>query len=182
MDNNTILTQIKNNNSIAFKQLFDSYYNSLCFYLLNYTNDKDSSEELAQIVFVKFWDKRHNIDIHTSIRPYLYKMAYNEFLTQLRKKNKEASLIEELKYKALETYETISDEDLEIKAKKLVNSISQLPSRCQEILKYKMEGLKYREIAETLGISIKTVESQIRTAFIKIREDFEEDLVLFFCL
>ena len=57
--------------------------------------------------------------------------------------------------------------------------IEQLPDRCQEIVKLKMEGLKYREIAESLGLSVKTVESQMRVAFIKIREDYKEDLLLF---
>ena len=68
---------------------------------------------------------------------------------------------------------------MDFKAKRLNAVIDKLPSRCQEILKYKMQGLKYREIAETLDISIKTVESQIRTAFIKIRQDFKEDLILY---
>ena len=88
MDENKLIAQIKNNNSLAFKKLFDSYYRNLCLYLLNYANDKDSAEELAQIVFVKFWDKRHTIDIHTSVKPYLYKMAYHQYLTSLQKKTK----------------------------------------------------------------------------------------------
>lgn len=182
MDYNILITQIKKGNTLAFKKLFDSHYSNLCQYLMNYTKDKDTAEELAQIVFVKFWDKRQTIDIHTSVKPYLYKMAYHQYLTYLRKKNKEASLIEELKYKALQPDETNTKEAMEFKAKRLNAIIATLPERCQEVLKQKMQGKKYKEIAELLNISIKTVESQLRIAFIKIREDFKEDLVLFFCL
>jgi RNA polymerase sigma-70 factor (ECF subfamily) len=106
-------------------------------------------------------------------------MAYHQFLMELRKQKKETSVLEKLKYEALQQFEAPSEEELENKSQRLQSIISQLPQRCQEVLRLKMEGLKYKAIAENLNVSIKTVESQMRIAFIKIREDYNDELMLF---
>ena len=182
MDDNSLIAQIKEGNTLAFKQFFDSHYRPLCYYLINFTNDKHSAEDMAQLVFVNFWKKRETIEVRSSVKSYLYKMAYNQFLTSLRKKKKEESVLEQLKYEALQTIAIPTEAELEQKNQRLWRVIEQLPERCQEVVKLKMEGLKYREIADALGLSIKTVESQMRVAFIKIREDYKEDLLLFLLL
>lgn len=179
MDDHSLVGQIKEGNTLAFKQFFDRYYRPLCSYLINFTNDSHAAEDMAQLVFVDFWNKRDTIDIRSTVKSYLYKMAYNQFLTSLRKKKKETSVLDALKYEALQTITTPTEAELEQKSQRLWRVIEQLPERCQEVLRLKMEGLKYKDIAETLGLSVKTVESQMRVAFIKIREDYKEDLLLF---
>lgn len=181
MNDNKLLVLIKSGNSLAFKQLFSTYYGPLCLYLTNFTNDKDLSEDIVQLVFIDFWNKRETIEIHTSIKNYLYKMTYRQFLMDLRKKKKEANVLDSLKHEILyQTETTRTEEELNNKINRLQHIISKLPNKCQEIIKLKMEGLKYREIADTLDISVKTVESQIRIAFKKIKKDFKDDLILFF--
>lgn len=179
MEDHSLIVQIKKGNTLAFKQLFDRHYPPLCYYLNSFTNDMDAAEDIAQLVFVDFWNKRDAITIHSSLKSYLYKMAYHQFLDGLRKKKKETTLLEQLKYEALQTISTPTEAELEQKSERLWRVISRLPERCQEVLRLKMEGLKYKDIAENLGISVKTVESQMRVAFIKIREDYKEDLLLF---
>lgn len=179
MDDHSLIVQIKKGNTLAFKQLFDRHYHQLCYYLINFTNDKDAAEDMAQLVFVDFWNKKDTITVHSSVKSYLYKMAYHQFLDSLRQKKKEATVLEQLKYEALQTISTPTEAELEQKSQRLWRVIARLPDRCQEVLKLKMEGLKYKDIAEILGISVKTVESQMRVAFIKIREDYKEDLLLF---
>jgi RNA polymerase sigma-70 factor (ECF subfamily) len=154
----------------------------LCLYLLNFTNDKSTAEEIAQLVFVDFWNKRNSIEVRASIKSYLHKMAYNQFLMEMRKKKKEISIMEVLKYEALQPNEIHSEAEIEQKHIRLQHSINNLPERCQEVLKLKMAGLKYKDIAKTLNLSVKTVESQIRIAFIKIREDYKDDLMFFILL
>ena len=179
MDDHSLIVQIKEGNTLAFKQFFDRHYRPLFYYLNNFTNDPHAADDIAQLVFVDFWNKREIIEVRSSVKSYLYKMAYNQFLTSLRQKKKEASIIEHLKYEALQTISMPTETELEQKRQRLWRIIEKLPDRCQEVVKLKMEGLKYREIAETLGLSVKTVESQMRVAFIKIREDYKEDLLLF---
>lgn len=182
MDDSSLIIQIKKGNKLAFKQIFDSYYRPLCYYLMNFTNDKDLAEEMAQLVFVDLWNKREAINIHSSVKKYLYKMAYNQFLDSLRRNKKEASILEQLKYEALQEITPPSEEDLQQKSERLWRIIEQLPERCQEVVRLKMEGLKYKEISVALGVSVKTVESQMRVAFIKIRKDYKDDLLLFLLL
>lgn len=179
MDDHLLIAQIKEGNTLAFKQFFNRYYRDLTMYLVNFTNDKAAAEDVAQLVFVDFWKKRENINIHSSAKSYLYKMAYHQFLTSLRQQKKEATVLEHLKYEALQTTAAPTEAELQQKSQRLWRIIEQLPERCQEVLRLKMEGLKYKDIADTLGLSIKTVESQMRVAFIKIREDYKDDLVLF---
>lgn len=179
MDDHSLIAQIKTGNTLAFKQFFDCYYRPTCSYLVNFTKDNHAAEDMAQLVFVDFWNKRESISIHSSIKSYLYKMAYNQFLTSLRKKKREATVLDQLKYEALQTIAVPTETELEQKSQRLWRVIEQLPERCQEVLRLKMEGLKYKDIAENLGLSVKTVESQMRVAFIKIREDYKDDLLLF---
>lgn len=179
MDDKSLITQIREGNTIAFKQLFDKHYRPLCVYLMNFTNSKDTAEEIVQIVFVDFWNKRDIINVHTSVKSYLYKMAYHQFLMSLRKKNKENTVLEELKYKLLQHNNTPTAQELENKYTRLQAIINDLPKRSQDVLKLKMEGLKYKDIAETLNLSVKTVESQMRIAFIKIREAYKDDFIFF---
>ena len=182
MDDDHLLAEIKQGNERAFKTLFEKYYRPLCAYLRSYTPDFDSAEELAQTTFVKFWNKREEIEVHTSVKSYLFRMGYHSFLKTIRQKNKRTSLLEELKYKALEEEEQRPENDLQAATERLKKIIETLPPRCREVLTLKMQGLKYQEIADQLNISIKTVEAQMRIAFNKIRDDFKDGLILWIIL
>ncbi|MDN3724162.1 RNA polymerase sigma-70 factor [Aequorivita sp. SDUM287046] len=182
MDNDRLIADIKQGNERAFKTLFEKYYRPLCAYLRSFTPDYDTAEELAQITFVQFWNKREDIEVHTSVKSYIFKMGYNSFLKTIRQKSKQSTLLEELKFKALEEEENRPENDLQAATEHLKKSIQTLPPRCQEILKLKLEGLKYQEIADQLNISIKTVEAQMRIAFTKIRDDFKDGLILWILL
>lgn len=182
MDEDHLIMDIKQGNERAFKTLFEKYYRPLCAYLRSFTPDPDSAEELAQTTFVKFWNKREQIEVHTSVKSYLFKMGYNSFLKTIRQKDKQASLLEKLKQEALQEEEDQAANHLQAAIERLRKSIETLPPRCQEILKLKLEGLKYQEIAEQLDISVKTVEAQMRIAFTKIRGDFKDGLLLWILL
>ncbi|WP_310994024.1 RNA polymerase sigma factor [Aequorivita marina] len=182
MDDDHLIAEIKQGSEPAFKALFEKYYRPLCTYLRSYTPDFDSAEEIAQQTFVKFWNKREEIEVHTSVKSYLYKMGYHSFLKTIRKKNKRSSLLEELKYKALEQEEQQPENQLHEATERLKKIIKTLPPRCREVLQLKMQGYKYQEIADHLNISIKTVEAQMRIAFNKIRDDFKDGLILWLIL
>ncbi|MGO1751892.1 MAG: RNA polymerase sigma factor [Psychroflexus sp.] len=169
---------IKKDDKSAFKRFFDKYYQSIYIYLKSFKIDHDTAQEIAQSVFVKFWNKRKEIFITASSKAYLYRMAYNEYLMRLRKKDKEASLIDHLTYEALQDVTDLTHEEFEQKCKELNKSIAKLPQACQQVLKLKMSGATYKEIASELDISIKTVESQMRIAYIRLRQDLK-DIFLF---
>ncbi len=182
MDDDHLIADIKQGNERAFKSLFEKYYSPLCAYLRSYTPDFDTAEEIAQRTFVKFWNKREEIEVHTSVKSYIFKMGYHSFLKTIRQKNKHTNLLEELKYKALEEEEQRPENDLQAATERLKKIIEILPPRCREVLTLKMQGMKYQEIADHLNISIKTVEAQMRIAFNKIRDDFKDGLILWIIL
>lgn len=178
MRDEELLDEIKDGNADAFKTLFEKYYEPLCAYLRSYTPDLDSAQEIAQTTFVKFWNKRMDIEIHTSAKSYIFRMGYHAFLKTIRQNDKHSTLLEELKQQAIEEEENRPQTDLIEATVRLRKIVDTLPPRCQQILRLKLQGFKYQEIADKLDVSIKTVESQMRIAFIKIREGFDDRLFL----
>lgn len=178
MQKDLFLAQIKQGNQKAFRVLFEKHYRPLCLYLRTFTPDMDTAQELAQNAFIDFWNKRNEIEIQTSVKSYLFRMGYNLFLNSLRTKKKQETLLEELKHQALEEEMQKPEDHLMDATERLKKIVETLPPRCQEILQLKMQGYKYQEIADQLDLSIKTVESQMRIAYIKIREGFKDGLFL----
>lgn len=173
-----LLANIKQGDQRAFRILFEKYYRPLCLYLQSFTLDMDTSQDLAQNTFVDFWNKRQEIEVRTSVKSYLFRMGYNLFLNSLRLKKKQEILLEELKWQALEEEDQNPEDHLKEATEKLKKIVETLPPRRQEILQLKMQGYKYQEIAGRSNVSVKTVESQMRIAYIKIREGFKDGLFL----
>ena len=181
MEEEEIIALLKKGNRKVFSTLFEFHYHPLCAYIRTLTGDLDSAEEIVQKVFIILWQKKEAIGIHTSIKGYLYKTAYNTFLHQCRQQNKKKRLIKELQYEALQE-EIIQDEETaNIRLERLRSAIEKLPPRCKEVLLLRQQGLKYKEIAEELEISVKSVETQIRIAFKRLKNDLSsQDFSVYF--
>ncbi len=181
MDVNTLWIRIQQGDDQALKELFDLFYKPLCSYVVQFTGRMSEAEDIVQSVFIKLWTKREELLISTSVKAYLYRSAYNSYMDKFRKSKRKEDFLESLKYEAL--FYQLEEEDavLQKKIEKVKFLVDSLPERCKEILLLsKHEGYKHREIAEKLGVSIKTVETQLRIAFRKIREGFGGGVSLFF--
>ncbi|GBF21660.1 MULTISPECIES: RNA polymerase sigma factor [Arenibacter] len=149
----------------AYDFLMDTYYQSLCAYAQSLCHDHALAEDIVQNVFVKIWVKRKKINPDFSIKSYLYKSVYNEFISQYRK-TKPVLYLEKKYFEAIDVVAEIEPEELEGLIKLMNAEIDNLPSKCKEIfLMNKKEGLTHTEISEYLNISIKTVEGHITRAF-----------------
>ena len=172
---------IKNGNKVAFKHLFDRYYNVLVAYIVTYTHDRDQSVEIVQQAFINLWEDRNKLSIKKSPRNYLYSIAYNRFVDSMNKTKRREKLLDDLWEKSLRDLIKEDHEQLEKRIEKMRQVINTLPPKCKKIIELnKHEGLKYTEIAEQMGISVKTVESQMRIAFKKIREGFKKNPIILF--
>ncbi|WP_346882069.1 RNA polymerase sigma-70 factor [uncultured Algibacter sp.] len=170
---------LKKGDREAFKYLFELYYDRLVAYIVTYTNDKMSSEDIVQQAFIDFWKDRSKLDEIRSPKNYLYSIAYNRYIDSIKKEKRRAKLFDILYEKALRGIIKDDKEVLENRIKKMNLIIDSLPPRCQEILKMsKVQGIKYKDIADVLGISIKTVEKQMSIAFKKMRKAFEDDKLI----
>ncbi|WP_303316244.1 RNA polymerase sigma-70 factor [Flavivirga abyssicola] len=173
----------KNGDKKAFKYLFELYYDRLVAYIVTYTHDKMSSEDIVQQAFVNLWKDRGKLDEIRSPKNYLYAIAYNRYIDSVTKEKRKTKLFDVVYERALRDRIEEDREVLDKRIEKMNSIISTLPPRCQEILKMnKVQGFRYKDIAETLGISVKTVESQMGIAFKKIRKAFEDDKLILLLL
>lgn len=175
-----LVERLRKKDQGAFEIVFNSFYSMLCGYANKYLNDPETAEEIVQDVFVKFWEKCETLAPDSSIKSYLYRSVHNTCLNHLKHlKVRDAYRQYVVHYLEKETtyaYGVHEEPDLEIK---IENAISSLPPQCQRIFRMsRFEGLKYQEIADNIGISVKTVEVQMGKALRLLRErlrDFIKD-------
>ncbi|WP_405291804.1 RNA polymerase sigma factor [Algibacter sp. Ld11] len=164
----------------AFSYLFNLYYDRLVAYVIIYTHNKMSAEDIVQQTFVDLWKDREKLLEVKSPKNYLYAIAHNRYVDSMKKQKKQTKLLDSIYEKALRDRIEEDKEALDNRIKRMNEIIESLPPKCKEILKMnKIQGIKYKEIAVKMGISIKTVEAQMRIAFQKIREGFESDKLFF---
>lgn len=174
---------LKKGDKIAFKYLFNTYYNRLVAYIITYSHDKAQSEDIVQQTFIKLWENRQKLDDSKSPKGYLYAIAHNIYIDAIKTSKKHEKIMNLVWESALRDRIEEDLETQEIRIQKMKRVVENLPPKCKKIIHMnKVQGIKYQEIADQMGISIKTVESQMRIAFIKIREAFKEDNVILFFL
>lgn len=177
--------RIKLGDEQAFELLYRKLYVKLCAFSNKFLNDPDAAQEIVQDVFTKIWEGREGIDPEASIKSYLFKIAQNLSINTLRRKKVESRYIEIYKLIYIEQDEYSSLESLIAKdlEEDIINSIAKLPLQCRKIFELsRSEGLKYKEIAETMNISIKTVEAQMSKAFRSLRIELTEYLPILILL
>jgi RNA polymerase sigma-70 factor (family 1) len=175
-----LFEKIRAGNEKAFEALFRHYYPQLCFYATQILKNPSAAEEIVQELFVRLWEKRKETEIEISLKNYLFRAAKNHCLNfikhnQIRNEYSQKVLAESEPYSAENEFESQTE-----LFRKIEESISALPEKRQEIFRLsRQEGLKYREIAEKMNISIKTVETQMGLAIKILREKLRDFLVVF---
>ncbi|MDO5978107.1 RNA polymerase sigma factor [Flavivirga spongiicola] len=171
-----LISKIKKNDDIAFKLIFQKFYKPLLTYTKTFTYDEDKAKDIVQEAFIILWNKRKDLLENSSLKNYLFTLAYRLYIDQYRKDKFRNKVLDELKTSALKTRVHDDEKEGQKRLKKLLKLVQDLPPRCKEILLLsKRDGLKYKEIAQKLDISQKTVESQIRIAFQKIRDGYKNE-------
>jgi RNA polymerase sigma-70 factor (ECF subfamily) len=170
----------------AFKAFFKKHYPPLCIYCrLKYGFEIYLAEDIVNSGFIKFWESRQALASDISPKSYLYKIVDNLSLNILRHekvKKKHAEYL--LKTTSEDISETSFDSiDLKQLSSAIDSAISELPEQMRIIFELrKFEDLKYAEIASRLNISVKTVDTQMRRAMIKLREKLSEFLIILIVL
>jgi len=181
MTDEFLLKAIKKNDNDAFKELFNKYYQQLVSYAFTFTNDLSLAEDIVQQTFIILWEQRSKVKVNKSIKNYLYTVSHNTYIDYYRKLKRQDAFFDDLKYQAINNQIMDNDDLMENRIEHLKTIIESLPPRCKEILILnKNKGLKYDDIAKLLNISNKTVDAQMRIAFKKIREGFENSNVFLF--
>lgn len=159
-----------------FEIVFRTYYQNLCRYANMWTSNSDESEEIVQSVFVKLWEKKDVIKVDTSVKSYLFKAVYHSSLNAIKHKKVKEQYAQMKEHQELhsEMQSNISLKELE---KRVEIALSELPDQCRLIFKMsRFQELKYREIAEVLNLSVKTVENQMGKALKLMRHNLADFL------
>ncbi|MCF8346992.1 MAG: RNA polymerase sigma-70 factor [Bacteroidales bacterium] len=170
------LKKIRKGDVKAFEQLFHLYYPGLCNYAGSLLRKPEIAEEVVQDVFYNIWKNRKVLNLHTGWHSYLYRSVYNNAMMALRKTRRELPLDEQWAESQLDA-EDQSSEELEAGELHTVMlvTLQQLPERTREIFSLsRFEGLKYKEIADKLSISVKTVEANMGKALKALRITLDE--------
>ncbi|TCO07297.1 RNA polymerase sigma-70 factor [Natronoflexus pectinivorans] len=172
-----------------YRRLFDLYYKQLVIFANRILNDDDQSRNVVQDVFVMIFDKRSELNIHTSLKAHLYQTVKNRCLNIVKRDkiiHEHHQNILSRSNHFIEPSENLEYTELE---EKINNTISSLPDQCQRIFKMsRFEGHSNQDIADQLDISKRTVETQISKALKKLREELMKSqmlppiLAVLFCL
>jgi RNA polymerase sigma-70 factor, ECF subfamily len=166
----------------AFEAAFRQHYGVLCNYACTYLRDRDEAEEIVQSVFLAFWEKRHSLEVHTSVKAYLFSMVRNASLNLITRKKMQEKYAQEklLTAQSADNNQPVESDEL---AQRIAAALQKLPEQCRVIFTMsRFEELKYAEIAAELNLSVKTVENQIGKALKIMREQLRDYLPILFLL
>lgn len=173
---------------INFEQLFYDLQPRLYAYCCKYVADGELARDIVQECFISLWENYENIE--TSYENYLFRAVHNRCLSHFRSERVHSEYAETIKMKiqAIEIHPELPYPLTELYLKEvnllLQQSISQLPEKCRIIfMMSRYQGMKNQEIAEALGISVRTVDTHIYNALkiLKVNlKDYLPLLLLFF--
>lgn len=177
INDQVLFSLVKRGDLNAFEKLFKAYYPAIKKFALSIVRDLTIAEEIAQEVFMYIWEKREQIELHSSLKSYLFSSAKNKCINYIKlelPKQQALSDIDDISEQ--ETFMSVAD-DSELLKRKIQFAIDQLPEKCRNIFVLsRYGGLTYNEIAEDLEISVKTVENQMSIALKKLKEALSDDL------
>lgn len=174
MDNNNLhlfSRQLQEGNRKMFNQFFTEYYINLCRFAYTYVKDNDTAEEIVQEIFISIWEQRKNFQINTSIRSFLYTSVKNRALNYIRNEKTRSKHEDEFaKEQASRVTHIVDFCEREELTYVIDEAVNELPEQCRLIFDLsRNQSLTYKEIAQKLDISPKTVENQMGIALKKLR-------------
>ena len=173
-----ILLAIRQGNERVFETVFKKHYQALCNYACGILKDMDDAEEVVQSIFLKFWEQREGIEINVSLKSYLYRAVHNTCLNRLKHLKIQETYRQYVGDYLENSYDSATDilDKVELESR-IENALEKLPEQCRLIFKMsRFEELKNQEIADRLGLSVKTIENQIGKALKIMRTELSDYL------
>jgi RNA polymerase sigma-70 factor (ECF subfamily) len=168
-----LLERIQQDDKKALEILFKTYYSPLCRFAKTILKNAEQAEDVVQEVFLKIWDKRNSIEPNPSFKAYLYMAVRNHSLNLLKLNERKYWLDDEMENDAIFSNNEVQA-NLEAKElnQRINEAIESLPEKCKLTFKLsRFENLSYKEIAEAMNLSVKTVENQMGKALALLRKE-----------
>ena len=177
-DNDFLLSAVQRGDQKAFDTLFRRYYPMLCAYGHRFVELEDA-EEIVEDSLLWIWENRETLVIESSLNSYLFKMVYRRALNKLA--HIDATQRADTRFYE-EMQEMLQDTDyyqIEELAKRIEDAVAALPESYREaFVMHRFRDMSYKEIAETLGVSPKTIDYRIQRALKQLRVDLKDYLPL----
>jgi RNA polymerase sigma-70 factor (ECF subfamily) len=155
----------------AYRELFFAFYKALKQFAFSFVKSREMAEEIVSDVFINIWKGRKSLEEIDNLKTYLYISTKNISLKYLLKQHKQIAIAIDALTIELESKDICPDQMM-ITAdmvNKISEAVNQLPPRCKLIYKFiKEDGLRYKEVAAILNISVKTIDNQLAIALRKI--------------
>jgi RNA polymerase sigma-70 factor (ECF subfamily) len=164
---------------LAYKELFITFYPSLFRFVLDIVGSREEAEEIISDLFMKIWEKRKTLGEILNLRVYCFVAARNLSINQIEKKKREATCDIDEYASGISSLQVDPEQLLitEEMLQRIHRAVDALPARCKLIFKLvKEDGFRYKEAAEILNISVKTVENQLAIALKKISATIRFDI------
>lgn len=179
-----LLQLIIGSNPKGLEILFKTYHRQLWIFANQILKDADAAEDIVQEVFTKIWERRERLQIDTSLKAYLYTATKNTALNKIKSESRISWLDESFEEnESLTENNTIGLIEAKSLEQKINFIIESLPNKCGLIFKMsRFENMSYKEIAEALQLSVKTVENQMSKALMILRKNLKNYLSVLFTL
>jgi RNA polymerase sigma-70 factor (family 1) len=178
MDNKTAAIRFTDaDSSVVFENVFKTYFKSLHAYAYSIVKDEMMAEEMVQNVFCRLWEKREQIQVLQSIKSYLYRSVHNECINHLKQTKSRANHHINIARTTDVIEQTTDRAALSELQKKIHDALEELPEQCRIVFRLSRFGeLNYKEIADTMGITVSTVKNQVHTALKVLRTKLSDYL------
>lgn len=179
---NALIRNIELGNQLALEQLFRMYYDRLFYFAFSILHSRELSEEVLADVFFNIWKNRKGIATIDNLDAYLYASVRNRSLNEIeknRKRHNTVSLQEVLSQREPMAYDDPESKMItKEKLKKIQEAIDSLPEQSRLVFKLTREDrLKYKEVSQILGISVKTIDAHLAKALKKISQTLKQNKI-----
>lgn len=182
----SIFRKMQQGDTSALEYFFQEYTELLYYRALGSVKEPLVAEDIVQEVFIRFWDNRKKMEISTSVLAYLTRAVINSCKNHLEHMSVRQKYEQDYQAGNNEEDAVYDVGELEELRKRLNIFLESLPDKCREIFILAcMEGLKYREVAERLDVSVNTVKTQVKVAYSKLRTEFDlkdQEMIIVFLL
>ena len=169
------IDKIKKGDLSTYQDLYLDLFPRLSSFAFNYVNDKDAADDLVQDVFLKLWEKRKELNIHSSIKAFLYKSVKNTCLNHIKKSAYDESKISEIQLFQMESMGDHYMLQEEVQSK-LHKAIDNLPEKCKQVMLLTLGEYSVNEIMDQMSITQNTIKTHKKKAYSILRQALKVSL------
>jgi RNA polymerase sigma-70 factor (ECF subfamily) len=173
MEDSRLIALLREGDPLSFEILFQKYYVRFYNFVFNLTKNSQAAEDIIQNVFMKIWINRASLRPDQSIHNYIYVLSKREMLNHIR--DRKAYVQVERLVMAEQPSEEVTDQSMSLKEldESIRRFIADMPEQRRKVfLLSRYRGLTNKEIAEMMGLSVRTVDRHINLALTSLKKEF----------